>query len=176
MKGVEYLHSMGVAHRDLKPENLLFDEHGHLKITDFGVSDVFKTVFDPSPHLSRGVCGSEPYIAPEEFNVSEYDAREVDIWAAGVIYYVMVYSGLPWKHATKGDSNYAYYVAHRRGGFTPIDKLPEDVAELMYSILDPDPKRRMTARQITESHWIQGIHVCNDLKDCEGKEHHHVSC
>lgn len=87
---------MGVAHRDLKPENLLFDDCGHLKITDFGVSDVFKTAFDRMPHLSRGVCGSEPYIAPEEFDMVEYDAREVDIWAAGVIYYAMTHSGLPW--------------------------------------------------------------------------------
>jgi serine/threonine protein kinase len=37
-----------------------------------------------------------PYIAPEEFEGLEYDAREVDIWATGVIYYTMMYSALPW--------------------------------------------------------------------------------
>jgi serine/threonine protein kinase len=58
INGIHYLHSMGVAHRDLKPENLLIDRHGHLKITDFGVSDVFRTCWEREPHKSKGLCGS----------------------------------------------------------------------------------------------------------------------
>lgn len=65
--GVAYLHSMGVAHRDIKPENLLLDGKGHVKITDFGVSDVFRMCWEKTTHLSKGLCGSEPYIAPEQF-------------------------------------------------------------------------------------------------------------
>lgn len=65
--GVSYLHSMGVAHRDIKPENLLLDAKGHVKITDFGVSDVFRMCWEKTTHLSKGLCGSEPYIAPEQF-------------------------------------------------------------------------------------------------------------
>lgn len=66
--GVAYLHSMGVAHRDIKPENLLLDGNGHIKITDFGVSDVFRMCWEKQTHLSKGLCGSEPYIAPEQFD------------------------------------------------------------------------------------------------------------
>ena len=67
LSGVSYLHSMGVAHRDIKPENLLLDAKGHVKITDFGVSDVFRMCWEKTTHLSKGLCGSEPYIAPEQF-------------------------------------------------------------------------------------------------------------
>lgn len=67
LEGVAYLHSMGVAHRDIKPENLLLDGRGHVKITDFGVSDVFRMCWEKKTHLSKGLCGSEPYIAPEQF-------------------------------------------------------------------------------------------------------------
>jgi len=67
MLGIQYLHSMGVAHRDIKPENLLLDGRGHVKITDFGVSDVFRMCWEKKTHLSKGLCGSEPYIAPELF-------------------------------------------------------------------------------------------------------------
>lgn len=68
LAGVAYLHSMGVAHRDIKPENLLLDAKGHVKITDFGVSDVFRMCWEKTTHLSKGLCGSEPYIAPEQFD------------------------------------------------------------------------------------------------------------
>ena len=37
---LERLHEMGIIHRDLKPENLIFDEMGHLKLTDFGLSEI----------------------------------------------------------------------------------------------------------------------------------------
>jgi protein-serine/threonine kinase len=67
LHGIQYLHSMGVAHRDIKPENLLLDGRGHVKITDFGVSDVFRMCWEKKTHLSKGLCGSEPYIAPELF-------------------------------------------------------------------------------------------------------------
>jgi serine/threonine protein kinase len=77
---------MGVAHRDLKPENLLIDASGRiLKITDFGVSEVFRTPFGGVSQKAHGLCGSGPYIAPEEFVTAEYDSELVDCWAIGII-------------------------------------------------------------------------------------------
>jgi serine/threonine-protein kinase RIM15 len=37
--GLEHLHSKGIVHRDLKPENMLIGADGHIKLTDFGLSD-----------------------------------------------------------------------------------------------------------------------------------------
>jgi protein-serine/threonine kinase len=64
VRGVAYMHSMGVAHRDIKPENLLLNEEGQLKITDFGVSNLVVEEGGPQ-RKCRGLCGSEPYMAPE---------------------------------------------------------------------------------------------------------------
>lgn len=86
MNGVEYIHTQGVAHRDLKPENLMLDSHGTLKISDFGEAEVVQSPWESEPHKSRGVCGSGPYIAPEEFTLKEFDARSVDVWSCGIMY------------------------------------------------------------------------------------------
>ncbi|KAK7429451.1 serine/threonine-protein kinase HAL4/sat4 [Neonectria magnoliae] len=89
MRGVEYLHEMGVAHRDLKPENLLLSTQGALKIADFGNGECFRMVWETDAHMVSGLCGSAPYIAPEEYTDEEFDGRAVDVWACGVIYMAM---------------------------------------------------------------------------------------
>ena len=57
MRGVEYIHEMGVAHRDLKPENLLLTTHGALKITDFGNGECFRMAWETEAHMTAGLCG-----------------------------------------------------------------------------------------------------------------------
>ena len=71
----------------MKPENILLDaKHELIKITDFGVADVFKGPYDKENKLSRGIAGSDPYIAREMWELDEYDALKTDAWSAGKIY------------------------------------------------------------------------------------------
>lgn len=75
---------LNVKPRDLKPENILLDsKHELLKITDFGVSDVVRRPNEQEVKLSRGIAGSDPYIAPEMWECDEYDAFKTDAWSCG---------------------------------------------------------------------------------------------
>lgn len=126
MRGVEYIHEMGVAHRDLKPENLLLTTHGALKITDFGNGECFRMAWETEPHMTAGLCGSAPYIAPEEYTDKEFDPRAVDVWACGVIYMAMRTGRHLWRVAKKDeDEFYDNYVQGRKSdaGYGPIESL-----------------------------------------------------
>ncbi|KAG9547443.1 Pkinase-domain-containing protein, partial [Aureobasidium melanogenum] len=164
MRGVEYIHEMGVAHRDLKPENLLLTTHGALKITDFGNGECFRMAWETEPHMTAGLCGSAPYIAPEEYTDKEFDPRAVDVWACGVIYMAMRTGRHLWRVANKDeDEFYENYVQGRKSdaGYGPIESLHRArCRNVIYSILDPNASRRISAHQVLNSEWGKGIRVC----------------
>lgn len=164
MFGVEYMHEMGVAHRDLKPENLLLTTHGALKITDFGNGECFRMAWEKEAHMTAGLCGSAPYIAPEEYLGGEFDPRAVDVWACGVIYMAMRTGRHLWKVARKDeDEFYQKYLEGRRDedGYAPIETLHRArCRNVVYSILDPNPSRRITASQVLKSEWGREIKIC----------------
>lgn len=165
VRGVVYMHSMGVAHCDLKPENLLLTCNGSLKISDFGNAECFQMAWETEVHLSSGICGSRPYIAPEQFKDREFDPRAVDVWACGVIYMVMRTGSYLWQVANvEEDVLYEKYLVGRKqkNGFEPIEALRRArCRNVIYSILDPIPSRRITGKQILNSEWGRSIHVCN---------------
>lgn len=164
MRGVEYLHEMGVAHRDLKPENLLLTTRGGIKITDFGNGECFRMAWETDAHMVSGLCGSAPYISPEEYTDKEFDARAVDVWACGVIYMAMRTGRHLWRVAKKDDDEfYARYLAGRRDeeGYGPIESLHRArCRNVIYSVLDPHPTRRLTAAQVLRSEWVREIKLC----------------
>lgn len=164
MRGVQYMHEMGVAHRDLKPENLLLTTHGALKITDFGNGECFRMAWEKEPHMTAGLCGSAPYIAPEEYTDKEFDPRAVDVWATGVIYMAMRTGRHLWRVAKRGeDEFFEKYLEGRKDeqGYQPIESLHRArCRNVIYSILDPNPARRITAAQVLKSEWGRDIKLC----------------
>ncbi|KAI3573753.1 kinase-like domain-containing protein [Fusarium oxysporum f. sp. albedinis] len=103
MRGVEYIHEIGVAHLDLKPKHLLLTGDGLLKVSGFGRSECVCLAWEKDVHMVSGIRGSGPYIAPEEYTDEEFDVYAADIWAYGVIYMALI-TGCPlWRTAKKSE-------------------------------------------------------------------------
>merc|ERR1712157_545157 len=91
-----YMHNKGVMHRDLKQENILLvsrQSNTDVKISDFGLAKVSKDFPKKLPR-AVSICGSDFYLAPELIKQQEY-GREVDIWALGVVAYIILSGSLP---------------------------------------------------------------------------------
>ncbi|GFY82376.1 calcium-dependent protein kinase 13 [Actinidia rufa] len=144
---VQLCHKHGVIHRDLKPENFLFankKENSPLKAIDFGLSIFFK----PGERFSE-IVGSPYYMAPEVLKRSY--GPEIDIWSAGVILYILL-CGVPpfWAESEQGVAQ-----AILRGMIDfkrePWPNISESAKNLVRQMLEPDPERRLTAKQVIDT-------------------------
>lgn len=153
IRGLEYLHSMGIAHRDIKPENLLLRDNT-LKIADFGSADVFRVTWQENCRLSDGLCGTTPYMAPEIFMHTGYWGPSVDMWAAGVVLFCMKCNGVPFGVARDSDLNYSLYTKYRfTRSYKPFSKFKKQHRELIYKLLNPNPDRRFQVGQVLT--WME---------------------
>ncbi|CAO3673698.1 unnamed protein product [Rhizopus stolonifer] len=157
LKGVKYLHDLGVAHRDLKPENLLI-HNGTLKITDFGFSDVFRGGNETRTTLSHGLAGTAPYIAPEIFTTRRYWGTVSDVWSIGIVFYFMHVASVPFSSARKREANYSYFLrTHHKRAYPPFRHLPVKERKLLYTILNPDNKQRITVDELLADPWVESF-------------------
>lgn len=85
------VHKAGLVHRDIKPANLLLDEHGEVKLCDFGIAKV-----PDSDNSQSGIgMGSRNYMAPEQRQSAKHVDASSDIYSVGVLAYRMITGTLP---------------------------------------------------------------------------------
>ncbi|XP_047058968.1 CBL-interacting protein kinase 5 [Lolium rigidum] len=146
---VDFCHSRGVYHRDLKPENLLVDEHGNLKVSDFGLSALKEC--QKQDGLLHTTCGTPAYVAPEIINKKGYDGEKADIWSCGVILFVLLAGYLPFQ-----DSNLMeMYRKISRGDVRYPQWFTSDARKLLPRLLDPNPNTRITMDKLIEHPWFK---------------------
>ena len=90
------MHANLICHRDLKLENILVSDRQRVKIIDFGFS-----IRTPEDVNLKIFCGTSSYMSPEIVRKSEYSGFKADIWALGVVLYVMLTGRFPFKAKTE---------------------------------------------------------------------------
>lgn len=105
----------------------------------------------------QGVCGKHNYMSPEVFaNADSFDGFAIDLWAAGVILYIMLTGFPPYDQANRTDQRFELIVHGRL--VEQLQKwgifLSDDAGDLMQKMLQLDPKKRLTLAQVLEHPWV----------------------
>ncbi|XP_075054994.1 serine/threonine-protein kinase DCLK2 isoform X1 [Mixophyes fleayi] len=149
---MDYLHSLNIVHRDIKPENLLVceypDKTKSLKLGDFGLA----TVVDGPLYT---VCGTPTYVAPEIIAETGYGLK-VDIWAAGVITYILLCGFPPFRSENNLQEDLFDQILIGKLEFpSPYwDNITDSAKELISCMLQVNVEDRYMAEQILSHPWV----------------------
>lgn len=149
LRALQYMHTKQTAHRDIKPENILFKDTNYdvVKIADFGESKHYGT------STMSTYCGTPDYMAPEIIKGLPYGPA-VDMWAIGVIAYVILV-GFPPFDGENDVEVFASIMAVRYDFPSPEwDDVPKEAKNFIASILKEEPSERLTAEQALAHPWI----------------------
>lgn len=149
ISAVDFCHTRQVYHRDLKPENLLLDGSRNLKISDFGLSALPNC--KRKDGLLHTICGTPAYVAPEVISQKGYDGAKADIWACGVILYVLLAGYLPFQDKNMMDMYKKIFKAELKWP----SWFSSDVRKLLRRILHPNPNRRISIEEIRTHPWFR---------------------
>ena len=160
---IYYLHiDMEISHNDLKPSNILLDANFHIKLIDFSTARIKDKVFDKKKgdfvyseqSIPKDIFGTAEFLSPEMVNQCITDYRTNDIWALGIIIYIIFNGESPFK----GDNDFDTVEKVKECKFEYVKKdLPEDVVDLINNILVEDVSKRLDIKQIKEHKYFKDI-------------------
>ena len=147
---LEYLEMSNIAHLDMKLENIIIDENNNFKITivDFGFSKVVE-----SNSKVKDFRGSLQYISPEIVHHEAFDGHKADVWATGVIMYILLAMKFPF------DGNSYNEIAQNivQGRFEMIPHASKSALSFMSKLLEVNPEKRISASDAICEEYLHHI-------------------
>jgi hypothetical protein len=131
-------HDAGIIHRDLKPSNLLLTPDGTLKLTDFGVAQVFA---GSKLTVTGGIIGTAEYMSPEQGQGRRITKRS-DLYALGAVIYVMLTGRPPFSGKTTLDVIHKHKYNQFDRPRTIVPEIPYWLDEIVCQLLEKDPEKR----------------------------------
>uniref|UniRef100_A0A8C9TX53 calcium/calmodulin-dependent protein kinase n=1 Tax=Scleropages formosus TaxID=113540 RepID=A0A8C9TX53_SCLFO len=152
LESVSYIHQHDVVHRDLKPENLLLASKmkgAAVKLADFGLA--IEVQGDQQAWF--GFAGTPGYLSPEVLRKDPY-GKPVDIWACGVILYILLVGYPPFWD----EDQHKLYQQIKAGAYDfpspEWDTVTPEAKNLINQMLTINPAKRITADQALKHPWV----------------------
>ncbi|XP_015180384.1 PREDICTED: calcium/calmodulin-dependent protein kinase type II alpha chain isoform X10 [Polistes dominula] len=152
LESVHHCHHNGVVHRDLKPENLLLASKAKgaaVKLADFGLA----IEVSGESQAWYGFAGTPGYLSPEVLKKEPY-GKPVDIWACGVILYILLVGYPPFWD----DDQHRLYAQIKAGSYDypspEWDTVTPEAKNLINQMLTVNPSKRITANEALKHPWI----------------------
>ncbi|XP_041957699.1 calcium/calmodulin-dependent protein kinase type II subunit beta-like isoform X17 [Alosa sapidissima] len=152
LEAVLHCHQMGVVHRDLKPENLLLAskcKNAAVKLADFGLA--IEVQGDQQAWF--GFAGTPGYLSPEVLRKEAY-GKPVDIWACGVILYILLVGYPPFWD----EDQHKLYQQIKAGAYDfpspEWDTVTPEAKNLINQMLTINPAKRITSQEALKHPWV----------------------
>ncbi|XP_014299761.1 calcium/calmodulin-dependent protein kinase type II alpha chain isoform X16 [Microplitis mediator] len=152
LESVHHCHHNGIVHRDLKPENLLLASKAKgaaVKLADFGLA----IELQGDAQAWYGFAGTPGYLSPEVLKKEPY-GKPVDIWACGVILYILLVGYPPFWD----EDQHRLYGQIKAGAYDypspEWDTVTPEARNLINQMLTVNPTRRITASEALRHPWI----------------------
>jgi serine/threonine-protein kinase len=148
-------HDAGIIHRDLKPSNLMVTSQGTVKLTDFGVAQVFA-----SSRLTAtgGIIGTAEYMSPEQAQ-GKRAGKQSDLYSLGAVMYAMVTGRTPFsgKTAVEVIQKHKFGLFDRPRMYVP--DLPTRVDDTICRLLEKEPEKRFPDAFVLLRHLDQVVRL-----------------
>jgi serine/threonine protein kinase len=158
-RGLQHIHDQNIIHRDLKPDNVLRFSDGQIVLADFSVS----LHLGDENTLLDDTEGTPAFYSPEECIGDPYLGKPADVWAFGMMIYVMIYGKLPFLDS-EADGVYfsqffkiAQKILSGNYEFPQSTPISPELQDLFSHVLDKDPKTRYTIDQVLQHPWLKNV-------------------
>ncbi|XP_047425713.1 calcium/calmodulin-dependent protein kinase type II subunit beta isoform X2 [Mugil cephalus] len=152
LDSVSYTHQHDIVHRDLKPENLLLAskcKNAAVKLADFGLA----IEVQGEQQAWFGFAGTPGYLSPEVLRKEAY-GKPVDIWACGVILYILLVGYPPFWD----EDQHKLYQQIKAGAYDfpspEWDTVTPEAKNLINQMLTINPAKRITAQEALKHPWV----------------------
>jgi hypothetical protein len=142
-------HAVGVVHRDVKPANVMLTRGAPgLRLLDFGISKLYDGSGEDGATRTGVILGTPPYMAPEQLGGARDVSDRADVYAVGVILYLLLTGRLPFEDATPRGALLGAMLRDAPDVRSLLPDVPAPLSRLVARCLEKDPQSRPPALEL----------------------------